>query len=127
MGRTGIAVSSMGIHAPKDATASKDAVVICAEHNIDISEHKSRPLLFDELKAASFLFVMETYQRDFIRTFVPQVAENLFLLGAWPGKEKKEHNVPDPIGGSLKDYQKTFNLLSSHIDRIMPFLLAELE
>jgi protein-tyrosine-phosphatase len=69
---------------------------------------------------------METYQRDFIRTFVPQVAENLFLLGAWPGKEKKEHNIPDPIGGTLKDYKKTFDLLSSHIDRIMPYLLAEL-
>ena len=126
IGRTDIAVSSMGIHAPQDATASKDAVVVCSEHGIDIAGHKSRPLVFDELKTADFLFVMESYHRDFIRTFVPQVAGNLFLMGSWPGKEKKEHNIPDPIGGTHKDYLKTFNLLASHVDRILPFLLAEL-
>ncbi|MBN2037006.1 MAG: hypothetical protein JW768_09720 [Chitinispirillaceae bacterium] len=125
-GRNDMAVSSMGIHAPKEQKASADAVVVCSRHTIDISQHLSRQLVFDELKNADFIFAMERYHKDFIRTFVPQVQDKLALLGAWPGKEKKEHDISDPMGGGLKEYEKSFERIASQIDRIMPFLLARL-
>jgi protein-tyrosine-phosphatase len=126
IGRTDITVSSMGIHAPQGQKASADAVAVSAQHGIDLSEHGSRQLIFDELKTADFIFVMEKYHKEFIRTFVPQIEEKIGLLGAWPGKEKKEHGIPDPIGGKLKEYEKTYETLNRQIERMLPFLLAEL-
>jgi protein-tyrosine-phosphatase len=125
MGRTDIKVSSMGIHARENQNATSDAVQVCRENLIDISGHQSRPLVFDELRAADIVFVMEKFQLNFIRTFVPQAAEKLALLARWPAKESKEHSVPDPINGKMNDYRKTFKLIEFHIDRIMPFLLAD--
>jgi protein-tyrosine-phosphatase len=125
-GREDIEVSSMGIHAPKDQKASADAVAVCAKHGIDLSHHLSRQLVFDELRIADCIFAMERYHKDYIRTFVPQTGEKLALLGSWPGKEKKDHEIPDPIGGTIDDYEKSFNRISTQINRIMPFLLAEL-
>jgi protein-tyrosine-phosphatase len=125
LGRTGIAVASMGIHAPQHRNASQEAIIACAGEGVDIAQHVSRQLAFDELKNADFIFVMEKFHRDYIRTFVPQAADRIFLLAAWPGAERNGRNVPDPIGGKLNDYKRTFALLSSHIDRILPFLLAE--
>ena len=127
MGRSDIAVSSMGIHAPEGQKASADGVAVCAEKNIDISAHETRPLHFDELKSADLVLVMESFQSDFIRTFVPQIAEKLYLFSVWPGSDnnKKGAFIPDPIGGSRGDYQKAFSLINSHVDRILPFLLAE--
>jgi glycine hydroxymethyltransferase len=127
IGRDDIAVSSMGIHAPAGEKASPDGIAVCAENSIDISTHQTRPLLFDELKSADLVFTMEGFQSDFIRTFFPQIADKLFLFAAWPseGKEKKAQFIPDPIGGNRNDYRRTFQLITSHVDRIMPFLLAE--
>ena len=127
IGRTDIAVSSMGIHAPRGEKASPDGIAVCAENSIDISAHQTRPLLFDELKAADLVFTMESFQSDFIRTFLPQVVDKLFLFAAWPAAEKgrRDHFIPDPIGGNRNDYRKTYRLITSHVERILPFLLAE--
>ena len=125
-GRDDIDVSSMGIHALKEQKASADAVAVCAKHGVDLTHHISRQLVFDELRTADFIFTMERYHKDYIRTFVPQTGDKLALLASWPGREKKDHEIPDPIGGTLEDYEKSFNAISSQINRIMPFLLAEL-
>jgi protein-tyrosine-phosphatase len=125
-GRDDIDVSSMGIHAPKEQKASAEAVSVSAKHGIDLSHHQSRQLVFDELRVADYIFAMERYHKDYIRTFVPQTGDKLALLASWPGKEKKDHEIPDPIGGTQGDYEKSYNRISSQIDRIMPFLLAEL-
>jgi protein-tyrosine-phosphatase len=125
MDRTDIRVSSMGIHARENQNATSDAIQVCRENLIDISGHQSRPLIFEDLRGADIIFVMETFHINFIRTFVPQAAEKLELLALWPAKESKEHTVPDPINGKIKEYRKTFKLIEFHIDRIMPFLLAE--
>lgn len=85
LGRAGIAVASMGIHAPQHRNASPEAVAACAGEGVDISRHVSRQLVFDELKAADFIFVMESFHRDYIRTFVPQAADRIRLLASWPG------------------------------------------
>lgn len=124
--RTDIAVSSMGIHAPKEQKASADGAAVCARYGIDLSAHLSRQLSFEELKIADFIFVMEQYHMDFIRTFVPHLQGTIALLTVWPGKDKKDKGIPDPIGGKLKDYENSYELLSMHIERILPFLLAEL-
>jgi protein-tyrosine-phosphatase len=125
LGRNAIGVCSMGTHAPEGRRASSNAIAVCAENGVDIAGHRSRPLTVDELKKADFVFVMETFQREYVRTLFPQAGEKIFLLAAWPGKENGG-GIPDPVGGSADDYRKTYRLIAGHIDRIIPFLLVRL-
>jgi protein-tyrosine phosphatase len=126
MNRNDIKVSSMGIHARENQNATSNAIEVCRENLIDITGHQSRPLVFEELRAADIVFVMEKFHNNFIRTFVPQAAEKVALLAGWPSMDSKEHSVPDPINGKINEYRKTFKLIEFHIDRVMPFLLAEI-
>ena len=126
LGRNGISVCSMGTHAPEGCNASSNAIATCAENAVDIAKHRSRPLAFDELKKADFIFVMEKFHREYLRTLFPQAAEKTVLLAAWPGKDNDGGDIPDPIGGSADDYRKTYRLIADHVDRILPFLCARL-
>jgi hypothetical protein len=58
--------------------------------------------------------------------FFPNLDDRIFLLGSYPDREdSKKAAVKDPVGGTVKDYRKTFVTLSDHIDRIIPLLRTE--
>lgn len=114
----------MGIHAKDGQKISADAVAACAEQNIDISGHASRSLDYEDLSRADFIFTMEAGQKQFVQMFVPQVSGRVFLLGAWPARERRKSEIPDPMGKGFAEYRKTFACIARHIDRIMPYLLA---
>jgi protein-tyrosine-phosphatase len=125
-GRHDCIATSMGIHGMDALPPTEFAVQVCAENGIDISKVKSRAVVADELKVADLIFVMEPFHKEFLRIFFPDCEDRLFLLGTYPDlKESKKHATKDPVGGSLKDYRKTFESLVCHIDRIIPFLQAE--
>lgn len=115
-----LSVGSMGIHAMDGKNATANAIAVCAEHSISIDSHRSRPLIPEELKESSFIFVMEAVQIDFINIFFPQVSDRLFMLGAWPERKRKKMNIADPVGRSLNHYRKTFSLLEKKINLLLP-------
>ncbi|MBN1980100.1 MAG: hypothetical protein JW795_01105 [Chitinivibrionales bacterium] len=122
-GRYDIVVSSMGVHGLEQQGPATFAVQVCLQHGIDISSHKSRPLVLDELNEALVILSMEPVQRDFISLFFPKVKEKNFLLGAWPDQESRKSIINDPYGAtSLKVYQKTFETIQFHIHRILPHI-----
>lgn len=121
--REDLFVSSMGIHGLDQQPASSLAKDICAENGIDISSHRSRPLVFDELNEADLVFTMDFVQQEFIQMFFPSLRQKVFLLGAWPQKPSRKSIIKDPIGGSVKVYKKTFDSIYENIRRIFPELL----
>lgn len=123
--REDLQASSMGIHGLEDQPASTDAIDVCAEEGVDISEHRSRPLNGDELMGADLILVMDGLQRDFVRMFFPQVRDRVFLLGSWPQESKKPRKaaVRDPIGKSSRVYRNVYRTIEKHIDRIVPHIL----
>ncbi len=125
-GNTDFTVTSMGIHGMDMQPPTDLGIQVCAEHDIDISDIKSRPLIPEELKNAHFVFVMEPFHKEFLRVFFPQCSEQTFLLAAFPSNENhKKFTIKDPVGGTLKDYRKTFETLSEHINRIFPLLCGQ--
>ena len=124
LGRADIQVTSMGIHGKDGRSAAELAVAVCKENMIDISGHQSRALVPGELKGSDFIFAMEPVQEEFITIFFPRVNDRIFLLGSWPGPDHKKGIVKDPIGGGMDDFRKTFRIISNHVERIIPFLLA---
>jgi protein-tyrosine-phosphatase len=122
----GLAVSSMGIHGMDGEPPTDLAIQVCAENNITIEKQLSRPLINEELNRANLILVMEPVHKEFLKIFHPNLDDMVFLLGAWPERSvSKKAAIKDPVGGTIRDYQKTFQLLSSHIDRIIPLLRKE--
>ena len=122
-GLSRLAVSSMGIHAHDGEPATEFAVAVCREQGIDIEEHRSRPLIPDELKISDLILTMEPVQVDFIDLFFPQVSDRLFMLASWPDRKGKKATIPDPVGKSINAHRKTFRLLREHIDFLLPELI----
>jgi protein-tyrosine-phosphatase len=120
--RNDIVVSSMGTHGLDHKPASELAQQVCAGHGIDISNHVSRQLDFDEINESDLILTMEMAQKNFILLFFKHLEERVFLLGSWPGADSQKGNIRDPMGGSIKDYRKAFDTITGHIDRIIPDL-----
>jgi len=121
-GVEGLSVSSMGVHGLDGSPATELARQVCEENGIDISEHRSRPVIGEELQTAELVLCMEPGHAAFINTFYPWHSDRVALLGAWPGKPKRKSAVRDPIGGSLGLYRKIFSIIDLHIGRILPQL-----
>lgn len=120
--KSGLVVSSMGIHGLKNSKASHHAVQLCWDHGIDISAHRSRPLIVSELNEADLILSMEKVHVEFFKLFIPKLNMKNHLLGAWPQTIKKGSNIQDPMGSSKRVYKKVFKIIEEHIHRIIPYV-----
>ncbi len=111
-----IRVSSMGIRGLTGSRASEKAVMICAEHGVDISGHVSREMQPGELDESSLILGMEQVHVEYIKTFFPMATDRTFLYGAWPNPGRGNRGIADPIGRSGKYYRAIFD----DIDKSMP-------
>jgi hypothetical protein len=69
---------------------------------------------------------MEPFQKEYLRIFFPQYSDQVHLLGSYPDKKDSKKNIiKDPVGGTIKDYRKTFESLTLNLERIIPFLQRE--
>ena len=120
--RDDLIVSSMGISGLDNVPATQFAQKICKEHGFDISSHRSRPLMGDELRTADLVLCMEPVHREFLKTFFPWNKDKTFLLGAWPEKETRKSPIQDPMGSPLDIFRRIYGIIEAHIDRIFPLL-----
>jgi len=119
---TDAVVTSMGVHGLERQPPSNFAMLVGREHGIDISEHRSRPLIPHEIETADLIFTMDRMQKDFIKLFFPQVDDQPFLLASWPNEERRKDMVKDPMGKSMKVYRQVYEEIARHIDRIYPVI-----
>jgi protein-tyrosine phosphatase len=117
-----LTVSSMGIHGLNDEPATEYARTVCEENGLDISAHKARSLVGEELQASDLILCMEPVHKKFLETFFPWNRDKIALLGAWPDKESHKSGIDDPIGGTIEEYRRTFRIIQNHIERILPLL-----
>jgi protein-tyrosine phosphatase len=121
-GRRDLIVSSMGTHGLYDSQATEYAQKVCKEDGVDISSHKARYLMGDELEKSDLILCMEPVHIKFVETFFPWSRKKIFLLGAWPDKATRKSGIQDPMGGSYEKYRQVFDLIKHHIERIFPQL-----
>lgn len=124
-GRNDLVISSMGIQGLTNSPAVDFAQDVCAEKGIDISSHVARTIIGEELQEADLILCMEPVHSKFLQTFFPWHRNKIFLLGAWPKEKARKSAIKDPMGGSIEDFRRTFNIIQSHIDRILPLLLEK--
>jgi protein-tyrosine-phosphatase len=121
-GHNDLTVSSMGIHGLDAFPPTKYAQAVCEEHGFDISSHRSRSLLGEEIQKADLILCMEPAHKRFVQMFFPWQRDRVYLLGAWPEKEARKSSIRDPMGKTYEEYQRVFDLIRGHIERILPLL-----
>ena len=120
-----ISVTSAGTLGLWEMPASDLAVAVAAEHNIDLSGHRSRGLTRSLLETCDLVLCMAREHEEFIRYRFPTFREQTYLLKGFDRSKKRRRNsdIEDPIGKSREVYEKVFDEIRLEIERILPRLL----
>ncbi|MCM3567201.1 low molecular weight protein arginine phosphatase [Neobacillus mesonae] len=113
----GIEVKSAGIFAASGSDASPHAKHVLENNQISYS-HQSQPLTDREVEWADFILTMTGSHKAAIQQQYPKASEKVFTLKEFSG-ESADLDVIDPYGGSLKDYEDTFQELKKLIDEVI--------
>ena len=76
--------------------ASEEAIEVCKAKGVDISGHRSRQLSHTLIEQSDYIFVMTGQHKNAVLELVSQAAEKCTLLD--------RRDIPDPIGGTERDY-----------------------
>ena len=115
----GVAVQtlSMGTLGIFGRPASSHAIDVCADIDVDLSQHVSQGLSYGILAQADLVLVMEQAHRDFILSRRPELM-NVRLLSSYD-REAVGVDIEDPIGGTREEYEKARDLIARAVERLV--------
>lgn len=113
----GIDVFSAGISAVSGGATQATRGVL-AEEGMDVSGHKARRLTPVMIKAADIILPMEKLHEERILEMAPEAKNRVFLLKEFAGTGGVEADIPDPIGGTLDLYKKTFSQIKEAVAKV---------
>ena len=95
----GIDVFSAGIAAGESDPATREAVQIMQEQDLDLSQHLSQQVTAQMLEESTLVLTMTDRHRRVLTDARPDLADRFHLLN------RTGHDIADPIGGTLDDYR----------------------
>lgn len=102
VGDFGFHFSSMGVFAGPGAPASEHSVSALRAEGIDISQHASQPVTLEAIQSLDRVYALTRGHLDALLSVLPPGADRHCELLDPGGRD-----VPDPIGGSMADYETT--------------------
>lgn len=109
-----VEILSAGSSAIEGLPASPLAVQVAIEHGIDLSHHKSRLLSRSLVKQADLIVTMSEKHKQTVGILQPSALERTHLLTDFC--ENAHGDVPDPVGGDLQVYGRTFEIIEKCLD-----------
>ena len=122
-GEAGVEFSSAGTFAEAGAFASSGSLELARENGMDLEAFQSRRVSAELLDAADLVLVMELAHRSGVLGYSPVADTRTFLLGELAGREGSDAAVPDPFGGSIDSYRRTYARLEAMIREALPRIL----
>ncbi|QQY10059.1 MAG: serine hydroxymethyltransferase [Candidatus Xiphinematobacter sp.] len=120
--RKDVEVWSAGLHALSNAPPSQFASqILQEEEGIDISSHRSRPLVEEHIRRATHIFVMSREQKRRLTLFYPSAASRSFLLRELESSDTSL-DIPDPIGNDLGTYRRCKDTIKNAVQKILALL-----
>jgi tRNA threonylcarbamoyl adenosine modification protein (Sua5/YciO/YrdC/YwlC family) len=124
-GVTHIKVLSAGTHAGKGDAASHLAQEVAKrESGVDLSGHRARRLTRDLLEESDLILAMTLSHARHIERMGRKFARRTYLLTSYLRDDGTFQDIEDPMGGSRRDYQRAFGLISKELERILPVLIT---
>ncbi|WP_035106898.1 low molecular weight protein arginine phosphatase [Desulfovirgula thermocuniculi] len=98
-----VEVASRGLFAPEGGGASEHAVAVMEEMGLDLSAHRARRLLAEDMAEADLVLAMTEHHKEMICRLFPEEAAKVFTLAEFAGRDG---DVPDPFGGTQEEYRR---------------------
>lgn len=95
-------IQSAGTWAEPGRPATQLAQAVLRRRNLDLSDHRSRPLDAALLAEASIVLVMTRHHQESIQIEFPEVSGKVHLLSQLIDRN---FDIEDPYGGNLDDYE----------------------
>jgi len=113
--RVGFESASFGVAAQPGARASAHAAVAMKERGLDLASHRSQQAIPEELaRFDEILGLTKAHVAAITASLPPRLAERVHLL------DPSGRDVPDPIGGSLADYQACAAVIEEALRQRLP-------
>ena len=105
----GIDVFSAGISAGESDPATREAVQIMRECDLDLSQHLSQQIAAPMLEESTIVFTMTDRHRRALLEARPDLSDRIHLLC------RSGTDIADPIGGTLDDYRNCAQQISENL------------
>lgn len=115
-GRGAVVVTSAGTHAYEGNPASRLGVEAMSSRGLDLRRHRSRPVTKALVRRADRVVCMTREHRDSVLQLVPEAAGKTTTLG---------DDVPDPLGGTLDDYEAVARLIAERVESLADDIAGE--
>lgn len=116
-------VISAGVSAFPGDPASRNAIAALRKVNLDLEDHRSRPLSDQLMEISDLILTMTSGHIDMIQMQYPEMDNPIYRFREWVPSGSKE--VPDPIGGALDLYSDTRDSIAEAIPSIIAHLREE--
>jgi len=114
LGEFGFEVGSMGVFAPPGAPAAEHGITIMEERGYDLSEHCARVATEELVAGYDLVYGLTESHVDALRGLLPARQRRRVQL-----LDPEGYSVPDPIGGSLAQYEECAQVIEESIERRM--------
>ncbi|MCK4994442.1 MAG: threonylcarbamoyl-AMP synthase [Candidatus Omnitrophica bacterium] len=114
-----IHVSSAGVAAYDGMPASKEAILVMKNQDIDISRHKARRVTKGMLKQADFILVMDKSHKHHILNSMNGLEKKVFLLKEFSEEKFGDMAIQDPIGLHISFYERVARELQQSIEGLV--------
>jgi len=119
-------VRSAGVAAWDGAPASGLARAVARKHGLDLESHQSRRLGADVLEGQDLVLLMDPADRPRVTALAGDTGVEIFALADFGRARPTGEAIPDPFGGSPEAYEESLKRIESHLERVVPYILAEL-
>lgn len=116
-------ITSAGTGAALGAPANDAAILVGIERGVDLSRHRSRPLLPGEIPPGAIVLTMSPSHSAGVRALAPRA--RVYLLDEYASNGLTSRTIADPFGGTLDDYRRAADEIESMLDGALDRLAAE--
>lgn len=115
----GIDVFSAGVAAEENFPASREAIEVLKEYNLDLSQHLSQQVTSRMLEESTCVLAMTGRHLNIISEARPDLAEHFCLL------DRTGKDISDPIGSGIETYRECVRELTDNLREWVAELLQK--
>lgn len=114
-----IEIRTAGVMTPTGLLPTPEAVQLLDEENVNIRRHRSTPLTIDMIKRADLILGMTPFHVQRAIRQAEEARGKTFLLKEYVGREGRNTQIADPMGGTLEIFKKCFSEIRASLNRLV--------
>lgn len=122
-----IHVFSAGSHAREGNLATENSILVSRDAGIDLSSHRARKLTTDMVREADMILAMEPLHIEHVLSLDIWMKDKTFNLIRFAQDHQGGGDlIPDPYGGSLREYQICFRKIDKCVNNVYEMIRGRL-